>query len=55
MCRNLIKENNKEYIYNSGRLVRVVEGNTLIQEIMYDETKDKYKPINLIANVSRED
>ena len=55
MCRNLIKENNKEYIYNSGRLVRVVEGNTLIQEIMYDETKDKYKPINLIVNGSRED
>ena len=52
---NLIKENNKEYIYNSGRLVRVVEGNTLIQEIMYDETKDKYKPINLIVNGSRED
>ena len=55
MCRNLIKENNKEYIYNSGRLVRVVEGNTLIQEIMYDGTKDKYKPINLIVNGSRED
>ena len=55
MYRNLIKENNKEYIYNSGRLVRVVEGNTLIQEIMYDETKDKYKPINLIVNGSRED
>ena len=55
MCINLIKENNKEYIYNSGRLVRVVEGNTLIQEIMYDETKDKYKPINLIVNGSRED
>ncbi len=52
---NLIKENNKEYIYNSGRLVRVVEGNTLIQEIMYDGTKDKYKPINLIVNGSRED